>query len=207
MLTSIFHQTFWRQHLRLEPNRTALDRKGSYFSMNVRKYHLFKKRDCQRKSMQEKESIMVVWCELKIPSLGITVQHHSASLVMPNSYPRDRIVNSHLTIIKGSYILEQSDLGLLRLPFHLHHFDSLRYVKTTLSKFQDNYSNFSGVCIFKDRYCSFSLVFSTIFFNFWRLGITYVKIIPEQLTTISWYISPFPLTFQNENNKCSISGE
>ena len=37
--------------------------------------------------MQEKESIMVVWCELKILSLGITVQHHSASLMMPNSYP------------------------------------------------------------------------------------------------------------------------
>ena len=32
--------------------------------------------------MQEKESIMVVWCELKIPSLGITVRHHSASLMM-----------------------------------------------------------------------------------------------------------------------------
>ena len=32
--------------------------------------------------MQEKESIMVVRCELKIPSLGVTVRHHSASLVM-----------------------------------------------------------------------------------------------------------------------------
>ena len=38
---------------------------------------------CWRKSMQEKESIMVVRCELKIPSLWITVQHHSASLRMP----------------------------------------------------------------------------------------------------------------------------
>ena len=36
--------------------------------------------------MQEKESIMVVRCELKIPSLGISVRQHSASLVMPNSY-------------------------------------------------------------------------------------------------------------------------
>ena len=32
--------------------------------------------------MQEKESIMVLRCELKIPSLWITVRHHSASLVM-----------------------------------------------------------------------------------------------------------------------------
>ena len=39
--------------------------------------------------MQEKESIMVVWCKLKILSLRITVRHHSASLAMLNSYPHD----------------------------------------------------------------------------------------------------------------------
>ena len=55
------------------------------------------------KNMQEKESIMVVRCELKIPSLGITVRHHSASPVMPNSYPRDGIFNQYLTSIKDSY--------------------------------------------------------------------------------------------------------
>ena len=55
--------------------------------------------------MQEKESIKVVWCELKIPSLGITVRHHLASLVMPNSYPREGIFNQHLTTIKDSYNL------------------------------------------------------------------------------------------------------
>ena len=53
--------------------------------------------------MQEQESIMIVRCELRIPSLGITVRHHSASLVMPSSYPRDRIYNLHLTTIKDSY--------------------------------------------------------------------------------------------------------
>ena len=41
--------------------------------------------------MQEKESIMVVRNELKIPSLGMTVPHHLASLVRPNSYPCDKI--------------------------------------------------------------------------------------------------------------------
>ena len=35
--------------------------------------------------MQEKESIMVVWCKLKVPSLRITVRYHSASLAMLNS--------------------------------------------------------------------------------------------------------------------------
>ena len=39
--------------------------------------------------MQEKESVMVVQFKLKIPSLGITVRHHSASLVMPKSYTHD----------------------------------------------------------------------------------------------------------------------
>ena len=43
--------------------------------------------------MQEKESIMVVQCELKIPSFGIT------------SYPCDRIFNPHLTSHKDSYSL------------------------------------------------------------------------------------------------------
>ena len=37
-------------------------------------------------------SIMTVLCELKILSLGITVQHHLGSLMMPNSYPCDRIL-------------------------------------------------------------------------------------------------------------------
>ena len=35
----------------------------------------------------------------------VTVRHHSASLVMPNSYHRDGIFNQHLTTIKDSYIL------------------------------------------------------------------------------------------------------
>ena len=56
--------------------------------------------------MQEKESVMVVRCKLKIPSLRITVLHHSPSLLMSNSYPRDGIFNLHLTTIKDSYILE-----------------------------------------------------------------------------------------------------
>ena len=57
--------------------------------------------------MQEKESVMVVRCALKILSLGITVRHHEA----PNSFPRDGIINSHLTAIKDSYstILKHKD--------------------------------------------------------------------------------------------------
>ena len=54
--------------------------------------------------MQEKKSVIVVQCELKIKSLGITVRYHSASHVMSNSYPHDRIFNLHLTTIKDSYI-------------------------------------------------------------------------------------------------------
>ena len=53
--------------------------------------------------MKENESIMFLCCELKIPPLGITVRHHSTSLVMSNSYPRDEIFNPHLTTITDSY--------------------------------------------------------------------------------------------------------
>ena len=41
---------------------------------------------------------------LKKPSLGISVRHHLASHVMPNSYPRDGIFNPCLTTIKDFYI-------------------------------------------------------------------------------------------------------
>ena len=40
--------------------------------------------------MQEKESIMVVWCKLKVPSLKIAIRHHSASLAMLKSYRRSQ---------------------------------------------------------------------------------------------------------------------
>ena len=56
--------------------------------------------NCRRKSMQDKEPIMVVWCKLKVQSLRITVWHHSAML---NSYRRDRIFNPQLTAIENSY--------------------------------------------------------------------------------------------------------
>ena len=55
------------------------------------------------KGMQEKVSIMGVWCGQKNPSLGITVRHHSASLVMPISDPRDRFFNPHHAPMKDTY--------------------------------------------------------------------------------------------------------
>ena len=51
--------------------------------------------------MQKKESIMVVLCEFKIPSLGMTFRHDEAR----NSYPRDGIFSLHRTTIKDSYII------------------------------------------------------------------------------------------------------
>ena len=83
--------------------------KRSYLGVKFIKQYIFKSKcTCRRKCMQEKESVMVVRWELEIPSLGITVRHHSASLVMPSSYPRDGIFIPHLTIIKDSYIQRQS---------------------------------------------------------------------------------------------------
>ena len=57
--------------------------------------------NCRKKSMQEKESVIVQF-ELKSPSLGITLAS-LWRLVMPNSYPRDGIFNPNLTTIKDSY--------------------------------------------------------------------------------------------------------
>ena len=87
------------EHLLTEKNR--------YFSIIILiKQHIQKfKRNCRRKRMQEKESSALVRCDWKILSPGITVWHHSASLLMPNSYPHDGIFNPHLTTITDSYIL------------------------------------------------------------------------------------------------------
>ena len=52
---------------------------------------------------QEKESVMVVRCELKISSHRIIVRHHSASLMIPKSYSLDTIFKLLFTTIKGSY--------------------------------------------------------------------------------------------------------
>ena len=54
--------------------------------------------------MQEKVSIMGVWCGQQNPSLGITVRHRSASLVMPVSDPRDRFFYPHHTPMKDAYM-------------------------------------------------------------------------------------------------------
>ena len=56
----------------------------------------------------------------------VTVRHHSASLVMPNSYPSDGILNQHLTTIEDSYNPYHSILlptgmgGKLKNPLELY---------------------------------------------------------------------------------------
>ena len=61
---------------------------------------------------------MVVRYELKIPSLGITVRHRSASLVMSNSYVRNGIFNPNLRTIKDSY----SQIDTSHLPRYFNSF-------------------------------------------------------------------------------------
>ena len=41
--------------------------------------------------------------QIQISVTRVTVWHHSARLVMPNSYPRDGIFNQNITTIKDSY--------------------------------------------------------------------------------------------------------
>ena len=76
--------TFWRHSWRQFPpnfstsmyerSRTELFliEKCSHFSVKLIKQHIFKSKcHCRRKCMQEIESIMVLRCKLKIPSLGL----------------------------------------------------------------------------------------------------------------------------------------
>ena len=53
---------------------------------------------------QEKLSIIRVSVGYKNLSLGITVCHHSANLVMPNGDPRDGFLYPTLTLMVDSYI-------------------------------------------------------------------------------------------------------
>ena len=45
---------------------------------------------------------MVVKCKLKVPSFRLTVWHHTVSLMIQNSYPREGIFNPRLATIKES---------------------------------------------------------------------------------------------------------
>ena len=67
--------------------------------------------------MQEKVSIMGAWCGQKNPSLGITVRHHGASLVMPISDARDRFFYPRHTPMIDTYNF--SSFGLLGFPVML----------------------------------------------------------------------------------------
>ena len=58
--------------------------------------------------MSKKKSIIPVRVGQKTLSLGITVFHHSASLVMPNGDPLDDFLYLTLTLTIGSYIFDLS---------------------------------------------------------------------------------------------------
>ena len=57
-----------------------------------------------KKEYARKRIRNVVSMQIETSVTSVTVRHHSASLVMPNSYPRDGIFKQHLTTIKDSYI-------------------------------------------------------------------------------------------------------
>ena len=63
---------------------------------------LFRKEEYARKRIHNGCLVRI-----EIQSLGITVRQHSASLVMPNSYPHDGIFRPHLMTIKDSYNLKR----------------------------------------------------------------------------------------------------
>ena len=93
-----------------ERSRTELFliEKCSYFSVKLIKQHIFKskcnnllsKEEYARKRIHNCSSVLI-----ENSVTRVTVRIHPASLVMPNSYPRDGIFNQHLTTIKDSYIV------------------------------------------------------------------------------------------------------
>ena len=97
----------WRRLMTTSINWPSLVDKASWFKMvHLRKVsgkckyvdiitHMEVSIQFSKEVYARKESIIVLRCELKIPSL-----------LMPNSYPRDGIFNPHLTTIKDSYNLK-----------------------------------------------------------------------------------------------------
>ena len=58
------------------------------------------KKEYARKRIHDSSSV-----QIENSVTRVTVRHHSANLVMPNSYPCDGISNQHLTTVKDSYII------------------------------------------------------------------------------------------------------
>ena len=115
-----FRQTFPRQCIREERYRTFLiEKKCSYFSVKLMKPHIFKSKcNCRMKYARKRiHNGSSVQTENSITR--VTARHHSASLVMPNNYPRDGIFNQHLTTIKYSYILTLITASWLHVVLHL----------------------------------------------------------------------------------------
>ena len=62
--------------------------------------------------MQEKDFIIVVRCGLKIPSLGITVRHYSANLVMPNRLTE---LLAYMIVVCGNYLFACGKISNMQL--------------------------------------------------------------------------------------------
>ena len=67
--------------------------------MPLSKEEYAKKKKKKKKRIHNGSSV-----QMENSGTRVTVRHHSVSLVIPNSYPRDGIFNQHLTTIKDSYI-------------------------------------------------------------------------------------------------------
>ena len=80
-------------------------------SLNLRRKFYVEIKCGKSKGTQEKLSIIGVWCGQENLSLGITVRHHSASLVMPISDPRDRFFYPYHTPMKDTYIINRPEIS------------------------------------------------------------------------------------------------
>ena len=84
-------------------NQTFLDQKCRYFSVKLQNNTHLSLNAADEGSVCKKKNPQ--WLFGANWKLWITVRHHSASLVMLNSYPHDGIFNPHLKTIKDSYMV------------------------------------------------------------------------------------------------------
>ena len=70
--------------------------------------------------MREKESIIIVWCGQKNPSLGITVKHHAAQPRDAKQWPSDGLFYPHLSPMKDSYNIHQHRMKIYSHQNLLH---------------------------------------------------------------------------------------
>ena len=144
---------------------------------------------------------MVVWCKLKVPSLRITVWHHSASLAMLNNYRRDTIFNPQLTAITNSYNKENvqcSNICYTRIwDIFVHTYVTYKYVIWPNLCYTQKYN--IVVCLHFFYICKCIMSFSVLLFSeFGQMHIKKLRGSGSNSIVFKTWTSALPLLMIND---------